>query len=89
MTHGTGKKWLYLITDFSYGKEKICEAVKAGIDYIQLREKNISSAEYLRRARLLMEWAENSGARLSLMTEWILLCSVGQTACIWGRRIFR
>ena len=38
MIHGTGKKWLYLITDFSYGKEKICEAVKAGIDYIQLRE---------------------------------------------------
>lgn len=64
MIHGTGKKWLYLITDFSYGKEKICEAVKAGIDYIQLREKNISSAEYLRRARLLMEWAENSGAKV-------------------------
>ncbi|MEY8427932.1 thiamine phosphate synthase [Lachnospiraceae bacterium 46-15] len=64
MIHGTGKRWLYLITDFSYGKEKICEALKAGIDFIQLREKNISSAEYLRRARLLMEWAEHSRAKV-------------------------
>ena len=57
MIHGTGKKWLYLITDFSYGKEKIEEALRAGVDFIQLREKNISSAEYLRRARLLVEMA--------------------------------
>ena len=57
MIHGTGKKWLYLITDFSYGKEKIEEALRAGVDVIQLREKNISSAEYLRRARLLVEMA--------------------------------
>ena len=62
--HGTGKKWLYLITDFSYGKEKIGEALRAGVDFIQLREKDISSAEYLRRARLLMELAENSGAKV-------------------------
>lgn len=59
MIHGTGKKWLYLITDFSYGKEKIEEALRAGVDVIQLREKNISSAEYLRRARLLVEMAED------------------------------
>lgn len=64
MKHGTGKKWLYLITDFSYGREKICEALRAGVDFIQLREKNISSAEYLRRARLLMELAKNSGAQV-------------------------
>lgn len=62
--HGTGKKWLYLITDFSYGKEKIRESLRAGVDYIQLREKDISSAEYLRRARLLMELAEASGAKV-------------------------
>lgn len=59
MIHGTGKKWLYLITDFSYGKEKIEEALRAGVDVIQLREKNISSAEYLRRARLLVEMAKD------------------------------
>lgn len=58
------KKWLYLITDFSYGKEKIAEALRSGVDFIQLREKEISSAEYLRRARLLMELAENSGVKV-------------------------
>lgn len=49
------KHWLYLIADFSYGEEKIEEALRAGIDYLQLREKNISSAEYLKRARKLRE----------------------------------
>lgn len=64
MTHGTGKKWLYLIADFSYGKEKIWEALRAGVDFVQLREKNISSAEYLRRAGLLVGLAANSGAKV-------------------------
>ena len=49
------KRWLYLIADFSYGEEKIETALKAGVDYMQLREKNISSAEYLKRARILRE----------------------------------
>lgn len=52
------KRWLYLIADFSYGKEKIETALKAGVDYVQLREKNISSAEYLKRARILREMTE-------------------------------
>lgn len=64
MIHGTEKKWLYLITDFSYGKEKIEEALRAGVDFIQLREKNISSAEYLRRARLLVEMTEHFDTRV-------------------------
>lgn len=64
MIHGTEKKWLYLITDFSYGKEKIEEALRAGVDFIQLREKNISSAEYLRRARLLVKMAEQFDTRV-------------------------
>lgn len=50
-------KWkqncLYLIADFSYGMEKIERALACGVDLIQLREKNISSAEYLRRAKQL------------------------------------
>ncbi|MCI9493132.1 MAG: thiamine phosphate synthase [Lachnospiraceae bacterium] len=50
-------KWLYLIADFSYGEEKIKAALEAGVDYIQLREKNISSAEYLLRAKKLREMA--------------------------------
>lgn len=57
------KRWLYLIADFSYGKEKIETALKAGIDYIQLREKNISSAEYLKRARLVRKMTEKYPAK--------------------------
>lgn len=52
------KRWLYLIADFSYGEEKIEAALKAGVDYIQLREKNISSAEYLKRAKILRRLTE-------------------------------
>ena len=52
------KRWLYLIADFSYGEEKIEAALKTGIDYIQLREKNISSAEYLRRAKIIRKTTE-------------------------------
>ena len=55
MNHGRGDRWLYLITDFSYGEEAITAALRAGVDYIQLREKNVSSAEYLRRARKMRE----------------------------------
>ena len=58
------KKWLYLIADFSYGEEKIEAALKAGVDYIQLREKNISSAEYLLRAKRLREMTEKYHTRL-------------------------
>lgn len=52
------KKWLYLITDFSYGEEKIKSVLEAGVDYIQLREKNISSAEFFLRAKRLREMTE-------------------------------
>ena len=44
-------KCLYLIVDFSYGEDKIRTALSAGVDYVQLREKNITSAEYLARAK--------------------------------------
>lgn len=53
---------LYLITSLSKDNhnpaqidnlDQIEEALKLGIDTIQLREKNISSLEYLRRAELL------------------------------------
>ena len=36
---------LYLIADRKLGDEKILEALAAGLDMIQLREKNLSSAE--------------------------------------------
>lgn len=58
------KNWLYLIADFSYGEEKIKAALDAGIDYIQLREKNISSAEYLLRAKKLREMTRHYHTKL-------------------------
>lgn len=45
------KNGLYLIADFSCGLEKIEQALSCGVDIIQLREKNLSSAEYLQRAK--------------------------------------
>ncbi len=57
-------KYLYLIADFSYGEAKIEATLKAGADYIQLREKNISSAEYLQRAKKLREMTEKYHTKL-------------------------
>ncbi len=53
---------LYLIADRKLGDEKILEALAAGLDMIQLREKNLSSAEYLRDAKWLCEKAHEAGA---------------------------
>lgn len=58
------KGWLYLIADFSCGEQTIEEVLQAGIDYIQLREKDISSAEYLRRAKRLREMTAGYGTKL-------------------------
>ena len=38
---------LYLIADRKLGDEKILEALAAGVDLVQLREKNVTSARYL------------------------------------------
>ncbi len=56
--------WLYVIVDFSYGEEKIRKTLEAGVDYIQLREKDISSAEYLRRAKRLQQMVQGSDTKL-------------------------
>lgn len=48
---------LYLIASLEAGEDRINEALKAGVDVIQLREKGISSAEYLKRARLIRRMA--------------------------------
>lgn len=53
---------LYLIADRKLGDEKILEALAAGLDMIQLREKNLSSAEYQRDAKWLCEKAHEAGA---------------------------
>lgn len=49
---------LYLIADFSRGEQVIEQALMAGVDYVQLREKNISSAEYLRRAKRMKQMTD-------------------------------
>ena len=48
---------LYLIASLEAGEDRICQALKAGVDMIQLREKGIGSAEYLERARLIRRMA--------------------------------
>lgn len=57
-------KWLYLIADFSCGEKTIEAVIEAGIDYIQLREKEISSLEYLKRARRLRELTAGTKTKL-------------------------
>lgn len=51
----TNNDILYLIADMSHGIEPIEEALKEGIDLLQLREKQLSSREYLKRAKVLRE----------------------------------
>ncbi len=57
-------RWLYLIADFSCGEEAIRQSLEAGIDYIQLREKEITSAKYLKRARRLREMTADFDTKL-------------------------
>lgn len=56
--------WLYLIADFFYGEKVIETVLAAGVDYIQLREKDIASAEYLRRAKRLRQMTAGSNTKL-------------------------
>ena len=53
---------LYLIADRKLGDEKILEALAAGVDRVQLREKNVTSAKYLEDALWLKEQAKRTGA---------------------------
>lgn len=52
---------LYGIADRKLGDETILEALFSGLDMIQLREKNLTSAEYLRDAMWLREQTRKSG----------------------------
>ena len=53
---------LYLIANRKLGDEKILEALRAGVDMVQLREKNVTSAQYLADARWMREQAKKYGA---------------------------
>ena len=52
---------LYGIADRNLGDEKILEALSSGLDMIQLREKNLTSAEYLMDSMWLREQTRKSG----------------------------
>lgn len=52
---------LYIIADRKLGDEKILEVLEAGVDLIQLREKDISSAKYLEDALWLRKQTERTG----------------------------
>lgn len=52
---------LYIIADRKLGDGKILEALRAGVDMIQLREKNVSSAQYLEDAQWLRERTKETG----------------------------
>lgn len=52
---------LYVIADRKLGDEAIIEALKAGVDLIQLREKGVSSAQYLEDAKWLREQTLKTG----------------------------
>lgn len=55
---------LYIIADRKLGDQKILEALSAGVDLIQLREKNLTSAEYLADAVWFREQTRKSGTTL-------------------------
>ncbi len=57
-------RWLYVIADLSYGEKTIAAVLEAGVDLIQLREKDISSAEYLMRAKKLREMTKRFETKL-------------------------
>lgn len=57
-------RWLYLIADFSCKEDIMKQVLGAGIDFIQLREKEITSAEFLRRARILRELTAGTKTKL-------------------------
>lgn len=58
------QRCLYIIADFSYAEETIAAVLEAGIDYIQLREKQVSSAEYLMRAQKLRQMTAHYHTKL-------------------------
>ena len=77
---------LYLIADCRSGLAPIEEALAAGVDYLQLREKNLSSAEYLRNAKAVKALCLNTGRRSSSMTGSISPFCAAPTAFTWARQ---
>lgn len=72
---------LYAVTDRAWvGKQTLCEqveaALKGGCTCVQLREKELSDAEFLRKRLKYMRYASTTVYRLSSTTMWILPSNV-------------
>ena len=80
---------LYLIADRKLGDEKILEALAAGVDLVQLREKNVTSARYLEDALWLKEQAKRTGALFLVNDRLDIALLSERTAFILDRRMCR
>lgn len=57
-------KYVYLICDVKYPKEKIISAIKGGCKYVQVRLKNVSEDEYAKYANYYKYYCYKYGAKL-------------------------
>lgn len=65
-------KILYLIADLYDGDEKVKAALEAGVDYVQLREKNITSARYLEDAMHMRRLVDDNNKKFGTVTKLII-----------------
>ncbi len=84
---------LYLVTDRSWLageslESRVAEALAGGVTFIQLREKNLSSACFVETARILKRMAESYGVPFVVNDDVAVACAVeadgvhvGQTDC--------
>ena len=63
---------LYLIADLYNGDAALTEALEAGVDYVQLREKNITSAVYLEDAMHLRHLTDYYNKKYNRNTRFIV-----------------
>ena len=63
---------LYLIADLYDGDERVRSALDAGVDYVQLREKNITSAKYLQDALHMRHLVDEYNAKNKTDTKLII-----------------
>ncbi|MDD6798444.1 MAG: thiamine phosphate synthase [Clostridia bacterium] len=63
---------LYLIADLYDGDGAVREALEAGVDYVQLREKNITSAKYLEDAMHMRKLTDYYNEKYSRDTKFIV-----------------
>lgn len=63
---------LYLIVNLQEGEDAVAQALEAGVDYVQLREKNISSSEYYEDALKMRAMVDSCNLRHGLKTRLLI-----------------